>query len=353
MKRVLITGGAGFIGSNLTRLLIEARPWHVVVLDALTYAGNLTNLKEFENHERFDFVHADLRDRKAVDDVLKKIEPEVIFHLAAESHVDRSIDSPRPFVTSNVVGTFELLDSALAHISGWEEAQKSTFRFVHVSTDEVFGSLGPQGSFSEDSPFAPNSPYAATKAGADHLVRSYFQTFGLPTLTIHCCNNFGPHQFPEKLVPLMILNALEGKELPIYGDGKHVRDWLHVKDHCQALLLAAEKGRPGQSYCVGSGNQRSTIQVVETICSLLDEDFPPHAPHRQWIRFVKDRPGHDRRYALDTSKTRAELGWTPDISFEQGMRQTLHWYKTHRAWCKEIVEKGYDRNRLGLLENRP
>jgi dTDP-glucose 4,6-dehydratase len=348
MPNYLVTGGAGFIGANLVHRLLSRDDARVVVLDLLTYAGNLDNLASVMNDKRFCFVQGDLADRALLDRLLLQHRPDVVFNLAAETHVDRSIDGPRAFVRTNLVGTFELLDAARAYWAGLEGTARAAFRLLHVSTDEVYGSLGPDGLFSEATGYAPNSPYAATKAGADHLARAFFHTYGLPTLTTNCSNNFGPYQFPEKLVPLVLLNALERKPLPIYGDGNNVRDWLYVLDHCDALVAVAERARPGQTYNVGARNERTTLQMVETVCALIDELRPGPTPHRDLIRFVKDRPGHDRRYAIDPSRIESELGWKPAVSFEDGMRRTVGWYLENRAWCERITQGVYRRERLGL-----
>ncbi len=348
MPKYLVTGGAGFIGANLVHRLLSRHDARVVVLDLLTYAGNLDNLTSVRDDPRFHFAHGDLADRTLLNHLLSEHRPDVVFNLAAETHVDRSIDGPRTFVRTNLVGTFELLDATRAYWLGLDADGRAAFRLLHVSTDEVYGSLGPDGLFSEASPYAPNSPYAATKAGADHLVRAFFHTYGLPTLTTNCSNNFGPYQFPEKLVPLVLLNALEGERLPVYGDGKNVRDWLYVLDHCDALVAVAERGRPGQTYNVGARNERTTLQMVETVCALLDELRPGSAPHRDLIHFVTDRPGHDRRYAIDPTRIQSELGWKPAVSFEEGMRRTVRWYLENRAWCDRIAQRVYRRERLGL-----
>lgn len=348
MTKYLVTGGAGFIGSNLVHRLMEEPDAYVVVIDALTYAGNLDNLEPVRKNEGFGFVHADLCDREALDRIFAEQRPEVVFNLAAETHVDRSIDGPRAFVRTNLLGTFELLDAARGFFGTLDKAGRARFRLVHVSTDEVYGSLGPEGLFSESTPYAPNSPYAASKAGADHLARAYFHTYGLPVMTTNCSNNFGPYQFPEKLVPLVTLNALEGKPLPVYGDGKNIRDWLFVGDHCDALLRVADEGQPGESYNIGAQCERTTLQMVETVCRMLDELRPAPRPHAELIQFVKDRPGHDRRYAIDAEKVRRELGWTPTVSFEEGMRSTVRWYVENRAWCERIAQGVYRRERLGL-----
>ena len=336
---ILVTGGAGFIGSNfvLQWLACEASP--VVNLDKLTYAGNLQNLEAVSSDARYEFVHGDIADRDLVRDLLRKHQPRAIVHFAAESHVDRSIHGPDDFVHTNVSGTFHLLEEARAYCCSLAPEQKSAFRFLHISTDEVFGSLGPDDpAFSEKTPYAPNSPYSASKAASDHLVRAYHHTFGLPTLTTNCSNNYGPFQFPEKLIPLMILNACAGKPLPVYGDGQNVRDWLHVSDHCDALRTVLAKGVPGETYNIGGGNQKTNLELVHTICALLDELRPndPVVPHRQLITFVSDRPGHDRRYAMDATKIEKELGWTPAHTFEPGLRETIQWYLRNQDWVQKV-----------------
>lgn len=348
---VLITGGAGFIGSNLVHHVLASREdVKVVCFDALTYAGNLENLAAIAGDPRFVFVKGDIADRERVREVFREHAPTRVFNLAAESHVDRSIDSPGEFVRTNLVGTFEMLEAARAHWSSLDVAKKAGFRFVHVSTDEVFGSLGPTGAFEETSQYQPNSPYAASKAGADHLVRAYVHTYGLPALTTNCSNNYGAYQFPEKLIPVVTLNALEGKHLPVYGDGKNVRDWLHVGDHCDALLVAAEKGAIGETYNVGGNSEKTTLEIVHAICDVLDRRVPKKAggSYRDQIEFVKDRPGHDRRYAIDASKIKRELGWSPKIDFATGIDRTVAWYLENRAWCDRIAQGAYRRERLGL-----
>ena len=347
----LITGGAGFIGANLVHFLLAERPEaQIVVYDRLTYAGNLDNLAQARDNPRYHFVQGDICDRALVRATFARFQPTAVFNLAAETHVDRSIDSPGEFVRTNVLGAFEMLDAARAHWSALAGEPKDRFRFVHVSTDEVYGSLGPTGFFTEESAHAPNSPYSASKAGADHLVRSYFHTYGMPALTTNCSNNYGPYQFPEKLIPLVTLNALEDKPLPVYGDGKNVRDWLHVEDHCAALLRVAERGRPGETYAVGGGSERTTLDIVHAICAVLDElsPSPKRSSYRELVAFVTDRPGHDRRYAIDAAKITSELGWAPRMSFEQGIRKTVAWYLDNRAWCDRITGGVYARERLGV-----
>jgi dTDP-glucose 4,6-dehydratase len=345
---VLVTGGAGFIGSNFVLAAVAAGA-KVINLDKLTYAGNLENLADIEGCSSHVFVLGDIGDRALVARLLREHEPAAIVNFAAESHVDRSIDGPDDFIQTNVVGTFHLLEAARAHCATLPSAEAERFRFVHVSTDEVFGSLGPEGFFTEESRYAPSSPYAASKSAADHLVRAYRHTYGLPTITTNCSNNYGPRQFPEKLIPLMILNALEGKPLPVYGDGLNVRDWLFVADHGEALRVVLERGAPGETYNIGGRNERTNLEVVGTLCDLLDELEPsPLGSRRRLIRFVTDRPGHDRRYAIDASKIERDLGFAPAHTFEQGLRETVRWYLGHRGLCARITAGTYRRERLGL-----
>jgi dTDP-glucose 4,6-dehydratase len=344
----LITGGAGFIGSNLVHYVLDHTADHIVIVDKLTYAGSLLNLERPLKDPRVTFVEADIADRGAMEKVFADHRPAAIMNLAAETHVDRSIDGPKAFVDTNVVGTFVLLETARAFLSTLDGGARDGFRFLHVSTDEVYGSLGPTGLFSEETPYAPNSPYAASKASADHLVRAYYHTFGVPVLITNCSNNYGPYQFPEKLIPLMILNAIDGRPLPIYGDGGNVRDWLHVEDHCSGIVLALQRGRPGEKYNIGGGNERTNLHIVDVICDTLDELAPTAAPHRTLKTFVPDRPGHDRRYAIDASKIRSELGWQPRHTFESGLRATVRWYLEHRDWCDQVQQGKYARQRLGL-----
>jgi dTDP-glucose 4,6-dehydratase len=349
---VLVTGGAGFIGSNFVLAAVAAGGpgAKVVNLDKLTYAGNLENLADVEGAPGYVFVQGDIGDRPLVARLLAEHRPEAIVNFAAESHVDRSIDGPADFIQTNLVGTFQLLEAARAHHASLPRGEAERFRFVHVSTDEVYGSLGPDGAFTEESRHAPNSPYAASKAGADHLVRAYRHTYGLPVITTNCSNNYGPRQFPEKLIPLVILNALEHKPLPVYGDGMNVRDWLFVGDHCEALRAVLARGVPGETYNVGGRSERTNLDVVHTICDLLDELVPWAAgrSYRSLVTFVKDRPGHDRRYAIDPGKIQRELGWAPAHGFEEGLRHTVRWYLDHRAWCARITAGTYRRERLGL-----
>lgn len=357
MPTWLVTGGAGFIGANLVRRILAETDAHVVVLDKLTYAGNLQNLAEVRGHPRFTFVQGDIADPGTVARVFREQVPDAVLNLAAESHVDRSIDGPRPFLQTNTVGTFELLEASRRMLAA-DPARAGSFRFLHVSTDEVFGSLGETGLFSETTPYAPNSPYAATKAAADHLVRAYHGTFGLPTLVTNCSNNFGPFQFPEKLVPLLLLNAVEGKDLPVYGDGGNVRDWLYVEDHCAGILRVLTAGRPGQSYNLGGGNERTNLQMVQALCDSLEHEVPAAAnpallargvsAYRDLVRLVPDRPGHDRRYAIDAGKARTELSWEPAHRFQEALQATVRWYLAHRDWCAAVQAGTYERERLGL-----
>ena len=351
MRTILVTGGAGFIGSFFVRKLIDEREARVVNLDKLTYAGNLDSLKPIFDNPRHAFVQADIADREAVDRVILEHQPDAIVHFAAESHVDRSIDGPDAFVHTNVLGTFRLLDAARHYWTGLPIAQRASFRFLHVSTDEVYGSLGPEGKFTESTRYEPNSPYSASKASADHFVRAYHRTYGLPVLITNCSNNYGPYQFPEKLIPLMILNAVEGQPLPVYGDGRNVRDWIYVADHCNALWHVLERGRPGEIYNIGGDCEQSNLEVVRDICAVVDELRPelPHVPCSSLICFVKDRPGHDERYAIDATKIRQELGWRPQHDFQSGLRRTVQWYLDDSEWVCRIRSGKYQRQRLGLL----
>ena len=355
MRSLLITGGAGFIGSNLVHFALDHTPDRLVVVDKLTYAGSLLNLARPLADPRVAFVRADIVDRDAMARLFEDAAPAAVVNLAAETHVDRSIDGPRPFIDTNIVGTFVLLDEARRYVASLDEPARSVFRFLHVSTDEVYGTLGERGAFDEETPYAPNSPYAASKASADHLVRAYGHTFGLPVLITNCSNNYGPYQFPEKLIPLTILNALEGKPLPIYGDGGNVRDWLHVEDHCAGILQVLAQGRAGEKYNIGGGNERTNVEVVDRICDALDAVKPARAnpalrgrTYRDLKTFVPDRPGHDRRYAIDAAKIRRELGWAPRHAFEDGLAGTVRWYVEHRDWCGQVQAGRYDRQRLGL-----
>jgi len=352
MQTLLVTGGAGFIGSCFVRRALGERWGRVVNFDKLTYAGNLDSLEMALEDPKHVFIQGDVADGPALEDVLAEHRPHAVIHFAAESHVDRSIEGPAEFVETNVVGTFRLLEAARAYWEGLTGDDQEAFRLVHVSTDEVYGSLGPSGRFTETTPYAPNSPYAASKASADHFARAYFHTYGLPVVITNCSNNFGPYQFPEKLVPLVILNALEGKPLPIYGDGKQIRDWLFVEDHASALARVLAAGRPGEVYNIGASCERTNLDMVHAICEAVDALRPdlPHAPCTSLITFVKDRPGHDRRYAIDASKIQAELEWQPDHSFESALRETVRWYLENSRWVERVTSGVYRRERLGLLK---
>lgn len=343
---ILVTGGAGFIGANFILDWLAAGDEAVVNLDKLTYAGNLENLRPLDGDARHVFVQGDIGDRALVDALLQRYRPRAVINFAAESHVDRSIHGPAEFIQTNVVGTFNLLESVRAHWSGLSADAQAAFRFLHVSTDEVYGSLGPTDPpFSETTAYAPNSPYSASKAASDHLVRAYHHTYGLPVLTTNCSNNYGPLQFPEKLIPLVIHNALAGKPLPIYGDGSNVRDWLYVGDHCSAIRRVLEAGRVGETYNIGGRNEKTNLEVVHTLCAILDELHPgsPVTPHASLIAFVKDRPGHDRRYAIDATKIERELGWTPGETFETGIRRTVAWYLANADWVNHVTSGEYRR----------
>jgi dTDP-glucose 4,6-dehydratase len=346
---VIVTGGAGFIGSALVRHLIGVRGWRVTNVDKLTYAANLGSLASVTGSPGYHFVHADICDVEAMDGVFSETRPDAVFHLAAESHVDRSITGSAEFIRTNIVGTHSLLEAALKYWSGLENSAKTAFRFLHVSTDEVYGTLQPNSYFLETTPYDPRSPYSASKASADHLVSAWRATYGLPTLITNCSNNYGPHHFPEKLIPLVLLNALEGKPLPVYGDGKQVRDWLYVDDHIKALTLAVEHGRVGQTYNVGGRTPIENIAVVEKICDALDELRPAAKPRRSLITHVADRPGHDRRYAIDPTKIETELGWRPAETFDSGIAKTVTWYLDNEAWWRPLRQSVYSGARLGLL----
>jgi dTDP-glucose 4,6-dehydratase len=349
VKRILITGGAGFIGSAVVRRLV-GRGDHIVNVDKLTYAGNPNSLRDVESQPNYRFVQADIGDQAAIAELLASERIEAIMHLAAESHVDRSIDGPAAFVETNIVGTFRLLDAALRHWRSMDDESRAAFRFHHVSTDEVFGDLPfDGGEFSEDTPYAPSSPYSASKAASDHFVRAWHATYGLPVVLSNCSNNYGPFHFPEKLIPLAILNALEGKPLPVYGRGENVRDWLHVNDHAEALELVLTRGRVGESYNVGGRAERSNLQVVEAICDLVDQRRPlaDGASHRSLIQFVTDRPGHDRRYAIDPSKIERELGWRAHHDFNDGLAETVDWFIANEWWWRPIRDGSYRGERLG------
>lgn len=340
---ILVTGGAGFIGSNFILQRMERDASSIVNLDKLTYAGNPRNLESVAANPHYEFVHGDIGDRNLVRLLLEQHQPRAIVHFAAESHVDRSIRGPDDFIRTNVDGTFALLEEARAYWTTLPEEQRSRFRFLHVSTDEVYGSLAPEDPpFCETTPYAPNSPYSASKAASDHLVRAYHHTYGLPTLTTNCSNNYGPFQFPEKLIPLMILNALDGKALPVYGDGQNVRDWLYVEDHCEAIATVLARGQTGATYNIGGWNEKRNLEIVQTICDIVDEISPRHAASRRdLITFVKDRPGHDRRYAMDARKIERELGWRPRETFETGIRKTVRWYLENEAWVRDVTSGSY------------
>jgi dTDP-glucose 4,6-dehydratase len=363
LRTIIVTGGAGFIGSNYVRLALAESDDRVIVADKLTYAGNLLSLKDALSHPRFAFVQADIADRSAVRALFREHRPRAVLNFAAETHVDRSIDDPQAFIRTNVNGAFELLEACRHYLSEAGGPAGSGFRFLHVSTDEVYGTLGPTGAFREDTPYAPNSPYAASKAGADHLVRAYRETYDLPVLITNCSNNYGPYQFPEKLIPLMILNAIEGKPLPIYGDGANVRDWLYVEDHCRAIKLALQQGALGARYNIGAGNEQSNLQVVDRLCEVLERERPAAlnpalksrgiASYSGLKTLVKDRPGHDRRYAIDATRIRTELGWRPRHDFDSGLTQTVRWYLENGDWCASVQSDKYGRERLGLGARQP
>ncbi|KOR31515.1 spore coat protein [Achromatium sp. WMS2] len=353
MRKILVTGGAGFIGGNFVHQLISKDIAQVINLDLLTYAGNINTLASIIQHPHHTFVHGDINDKNLVQNILNQHTPDAIVHFAAESHVDRSIDGPATFIHTNVVGTFSLLESARNYWEKLEGNNKKNFRFLHVSTDEVYGSLGASGYFTESTPYAPNSPYSASKAAADHLVRAWHHTYGLPVLTTNCSNNYGPYQFPEKLIPLVIHKALRGEPLPIYGKGDNIRDWLYVEDHCSAINRVLEAGQPGQVYNIGANNERTNLQVVDSICQTLDELVPssPHIPHAHLKTFVPDRPGHDQRYAIDASKITRELNWQPQGSFETNLRRTVQWYLQNSSWLQQVMNGSYLGQRLGISNN--
>ena len=346
--RILVTGGAGFIGSNLTRHLISCGH-AVTIVDKLTYAGNRSSLADLEGKPGFAFVQADICDAEAMRRVFYSAQPEAVMHLAAESHVDRSIDGPLAFVETNVLGTCRMLEEVRGWYVGLSAEQQRMFRFLHVSTDEVYGSLGAEGLFTETTPYSPNSPYSASKAASDHFVRAYQHTYGLPVLITNCSNNYGPYQFPEKLIPLMILNAIEGRPLPVYGDGLNVRDWLYVEDHCAAIELVLQRGVVGECYNVGGNNEQTNIAIVKQICGLVDRLCPglPHGACESLIQYVRDRPGHDRRYAIDATKIQSELGWGPQQDFASGLERTVRWYLENTEWVERVQSGKYRRERLG------
>jgi len=353
-KTILVTGGAGFIGSAVVRQLIAETDATVVNVDKLTYAGNLESLREVADNPRYHFEQVDICDAPAVGKLFDTHKPDAILHLAAESHVDRSIEGPAEFINTNIIGTYTLLEAARSYWSGLDGDARASFRFHHVSTDEVYGSLGETGLFTEETAYQPNSPYSASKASSDHLVRAWHHTYGMPVVTTNCSNNYGPYQFPEKLIPLMILNALEGKPLPVYGRGDNVRDWLYVDDHARALRLVLAEGTPGEVYNIGGHNEKTNLEVVKTLCAILDELVPDsnHRPHENLITFVDDRPGHDQRYAIDADKIERDLGWTPAETFETGLRKTVQWYLDNLEWCRHVQDGSYQRQRLGLAPVR-
>ncbi len=345
MKTIFVTGGAGFIGSALVRYLIKYTEYRVVNIDKLTYAGNLESLDSVSSHPRYIFEQVDIVDQKPIEGLFAKYQPQAILHLAAESHVDRSIDGPATFIQTNVVGTMSLLEVARHYYKKVPE-----FRLLHVSTDEVYGSLGETGYFTETTAYDPRSPYSASKAASDHLVKAWFHTYGLPVIITNCSNNYGPYQFPEKLIPTVILKSLRGEAIPVYGDGGAIRDWLYVDDHVRAILAALEKGQLGETYNIGTNAEKTTVQMVEAITTLLDELLPgsKYKPHKSLMQFVKDRPGHDRRYAIDAGKIKQELGWMPQESFETGMRKTVQWYLENNDWCEHILNGAYQLERQGV-----
>ncbi len=348
--KILITGGAGFIGSSLVRTALE-RGHTVVNLDCLTYAANLQSLRNVEGHKNYHFENIDICDASAVRAVILKTKPDAVMHLAAESHVDRSIEGPGQFIQTNIVGTFNLLQAAHAYHASLKGAQKHAFRFHHISTDEVYGDLAPDDPpFCETTPYDPSSPYSASKAASDHLVRAWHKTYGLPILISNCSNNYGPFQFPEKLIPVVILKSLHGAQIPLYGTGDNVRDWLYVDDHADALLCVVEKGKPGETYNIGGNNERSNLELVKTLCNLMDERQPGEAPHQSLIKFVADRPGHDRRYAVNAGKIKRDLGWTPSVHADEGFAKTVDWYRANESWWRPLVGDGLLDKRLGQIK---
>lgn len=349
--KILVTGGAGFIGSAVIRTIIKNTQDEVLNIDKLTYAGNLESLSEIDTDPRYQFAQVDICDSERLTEIFKIFQPDAVMHLAAESHVDRSIDGPAEFITTNIVGTYTLLEVARKYWLQLDEEKKASFKFHHISTDEVYGDLeGTTDLFTETTSYAPSSPYSASKASSDHLVRAWHRTYGLPTVVTNCSNNYGPYHFPEKLIPLVILNALDGKALPIYGKGDQIRDWLYVEDHAKALYKVVTEGKVGETYNIGGHNEKQNIEVVKTICKILDELKPQnnHQPYETLITFVKDRPGHDLRYAIDASKIAKDLGWKPEETFETGIRKTVEWYLNNLEWCRRVQDGSYQRERLGV-----
>jgi dTDP-glucose 4,6-dehydratase len=354
-KTVLLTGGAGFIGSSVIRKLITSTNSTVINVDKLTYAGNLESLSEIEGAARYKFEQVDICDAPRIREIFARYQPDAVMHLAAESHVDRSIDGPREFIETNIIGTFNLLEASREYLANLDNSKKRNFRFHHISTDEVYGSLGADGLFTENSSYQPKSPYSASKASSDHLVRAWHHTFGLPVVVTNCSNNYGPYQFPEKLIPILIRNALTGNPLPIYGKGDNVRDWLYVDDHADALIKVLADGQVGETYNIGGNNERTNLEVVHAVCTALDElaTDSPHCPHAELIEFVTDRPGHDQRYAIDASKLERDLGWKPSETFESGLRKTVAWYISNQDWCDRAMAGSYDGQRLGTAPAPP
>ncbi|MBD3614980.1 MAG: dTDP-glucose 4,6-dehydratase [Gracilimonas sp.] len=345
--KIIVTGGAGFIGSSLLRMIIDETEHEVLNIDKLTYAGHLESLESISKSNRYQFEQVDICDAEEINRIFNEFQPSVIMHLAAESHVDRSIDGSAEFIKTNVNGTHTLLEVAKQYWQGLDDEQKENFRFLHVSTDEVYGELGDEGFFTEETPYDPRSPYSSSKASSDHLVRAWHHTYGLPTMITNCSNNYGPYQFPEKLIPVVILKALQGKDIPVYGTGENVRDWLYVDDHARALLKTVQEGIPGETYNIGGHNEKQNIEVVHTICDNLNELVPQEANYRDQISFVTDRPGHDFRYAIDASKIEKELGWLPQETFDSGIKKTIQWYLDNIDWCEAVTENNYDLERLG------
>lgn len=351
MRRIIVTGGAGFIGSNLIRKMCSNSEYYILNIDNLSYAGNLISLKDVEAKSNYEFIKQDICDAEKIETIINNFQPDAIMHLAAESHVDRSIDGPLQFIQTNIIGTYNLLQASLKYFRSLPDAAKEHFRFLHVSTDEVFGSLGPEGSFSETTPYDPRSPYSATKASSDHLAKAWYHTFDLPVLITNCSNNYGPFQFPEKLIPVVILKALNEEPIPVYGKGDNIRDWLFVEDHVNALITVLEKGDVGETYNVGGNNEKTNIEMVKEICYLLDEFKPRlnNSSYSELIRFVADRPGHDKRYAIDASKIKRELGFIPGYGFADGIRKTVEWYLNNTDWCNAVITNKYDLERLGRI----